>query len=361
MTYKIAKEHDFSDYYQTYLHLEGWGEISSRIHFDRSHKDPIHHAIVSDLKETLGSRKYSKLRGSSQVMTIGVLPIIIGKNGNRYSLNGQYLNLAQICNALARVIYKSCFTDSQMELMKVLMNYMNMPENVRYVLENRFPYFFYENFTKIQVRLQVAQIGDDLLAIEISDGVWGEISFKDMNTFANSYVNGKNRGSWKMLSPYDLYSRLLSREPSPSDLKVMTEFLKQNRQQDIVEQRAQELMNDLARQYPDQIKLGIEDKLIVMYVRGRGYDWKLTERTYKNEIQNVSTFVYQPKSGDDTEANWRGPICIDNMARGSSVGDQFAARALALINDTMTTSRVSTIASYLNAKPNEYRIDWDEV
>ena len=58
---------------------------------------------------------------------------------------------------------------------------------------------------------------------------------------------------------------------------------------------------------------------------------------------------------------WRGPICIDNMARGSSVGDQFVARALALLNDTVTVKIVNTIGRYLTADENKFRIDWDEV
>ena len=48
-----------------------------------------------------------------------------------------------------------------------------------------------------------------------------------------------------------------------------------------------------------------------------------------------------------TPPMWRGPICIDNMARGSSVGDQFVARALALLNDTVTVKIVNTIGRFL--------------
>jgi hypothetical protein len=44
----------------------------------------------------------------------------------------------------------------------------------------------------------------------------------------------------------------------------------------------------------------------------------------------------------------KGPICIDNMTKHSSVGDQFAARAFALLNDSMTVQIVSTINHYLS-------------
>jgi hypothetical protein len=107
-----------------------------------------------------------------------------------------------------------------------------------------------------------------------------------------------------------------------------------------------------------------------MYVRGNGYDWKLTDSKYKSEIQNVSTFVWQPVKTTETledgttvyslaNPTWRGPICIDNMTKGSSTGDQFAARALALLNDNMTIKVVNTLHRYLNADENEYRVDWD--
>ena len=53
--------------------------------------------------------------------------------------------------------------------------------------------------------------------------------------------------------------------------------------------------------------------------------------------------------------HWKGPICIDNMQSGSSIGDQFVARALAFLNDTMTVSRVSTIKRYLTNEPDSIR------
>ena len=49
------------------------------------------------------------------------------------------------------------------------------------------------------------------------------------------------------------------------------------------------------------------------------------------------------------------------MAEGSPLGDQFAARALALLNDSFTIKIVNTIKSYISAEPNEYRVDFDEM
>ena len=56
-----------------------------------------------------------------------------------------------------------------------------------------------------------------------------------------------------------------------------------------------------------------------------------------------------------------GPICIDNMSGGSSLGDQFVARALALLNDTLTVKIVSTIKRYLCNNENSIRVDFDEM
>lgn len=368
---KIYKPDDSRDFYSTVLLLGDNHPNRIEIRPNRAMKDPIQGAIASELKLILQgkhNRCWFSVSASPKTITIGNLPILIQKQGSRYLLNGQALNLNEITNTLARVMYKSCFTKDQGVLMKTMISYMNMPENVRYVLENRLPYFFYENFQKVEVRLNVMQIEDDVCAIEISDGVWGEISFKDLNTMCNFYIHNKQRGSWKFLSPFDLYYRIMGEEPSESSHKVMCEFLKQNRQNDIVEKRAEELMKDIQKQYPERIKIIDEEDHTVMLVRGKGYDWKLTDSKYKSDIQQVSTYVYQPTNvlRDDgevkySEPNWRGPICIDNMARGSSTGDQFAARALALLNDVLTIKVVNTIERYITADINEFRIDWDEM
>lgn len=356
---------------------------SINIRVNRSLKDPVHGAMAEEFMK-LFKRPNSRSRFQEQeqdwtltnepkTFYIEGFPIVLHRDENRYFLNGQNLTLIRLANVFARVVYKAAFEKDKTVLMKYLMKQMATPENVSYVLENRFPFHFFENFEKVEVRLNVVQIDEDECAIEIGDGVWGTISFSNLNTMCNFYIHGKKRGNWKYLSPQELYRRVMNKEPLESDMKVMINFLKQNRQQDIVEQRAQDLLNDLARQYPDNIKLDADDGLMTMYVRGRGYDWKLTDNKYKSDIQQVSTYVYQPtlvdvyddenklterKMGD---ADWRGPICIDNMARGSSTGDQFAARALALINDTLTVKMVNTIDRYLTAKENEWRIDWDEV
>lgn len=363
----IRKPDDSGDYYITEISCNKALLLSSRdytIHLDRSHKDPIHGALVNFWTGAFGKRNRNStvvigLRESPKVVSIAGVPFAVSRVSNRYHFNGQPLKLSAIADIFARVTYKSCFENDKQKLMAYAYSLLNMPENVRYAIENRVPYWFYENYQKIEVRLNVMQIADDLCAIEIADGVWGEISFKNLDTFCNFYVHGNERGSWKYLSPEALHNRLIG-PARESDLKMMVEFLKQNRQQDIVESRARQLLDELVEKYPERIFLREgEDKSITMYIRGKHYDWKLTDNKYKSDIQQVSTFVYQPSriNSEDSEPKWQGPICIDNMAKGSSLGDQFATRALAFLNDFAVLKAVSTINTYIVSKPNENRID----
>jgi hypothetical protein len=221
-------------------------------------------------------------------------------------------------------------------------------------------------------------IGDKEVAIEIADGVWGTISIKGMDKMCAFYVHGKKRSKLKFISPKNLYKMTMDKEPSSSEIKVMLEFLKQNRMKDIVETRALELVNDLLLQHGSRLKADYdEDGLKSIYIHGKHFDWKLTNNNYKSDIQMVSTYIWQPsvnhidefdeegeKTGETTEhgdGEWKGPICIDNMAQGSPLGDQFATRALALLNDSFTITIVNTIRRYIIAEPNEYRVDFDEM
>ena len=180
----------------------------------------------------------------------------------------------------------------------------------------------------------------------------------------------------------------MDREPTTAELKVMIAFLMQNRTQDMVEERALQLVKDLCEQHNGRIHAVYDNEgvLQTMYVRGRGYDWKLTNNKYKTGIQMVSTYIWQPDK-DETEdidcstwegtevedgtiylnndiwqkKYWRGPICIDNVASNSPLGDQFAGRALALLNDLITVKMVSTIKGYMIHDANKYRIEGNEV
>jgi hypothetical protein len=354
-------------------------------------KDPTNSAIADFVNNSLlGSRRryngsYLNINTRNDFdlfLTIGTLPVFIQRKGNRFSLNGVEKSKIIICETLSRLIYKSCFEKDMTVLLSVMHHYLNMPENVRHVLENRLAYhFFDERYNRHDVLINVEQIGSDEFALEISDGVWGTINTANLNTMVNSYVHNKKRGHWKDLTPSVLFERLMGRPCSESEHKLMVEFLKQNRKDGIVEDKALELLREVNEKYdniyvswdaPDEEGNRYPKEV---FVRGKGYDWRIEPSRYKaSGTQDVRSYVWgseevycYTKSGDkilDDDGkhlkvtqggHWKGPICIDNMQSGSSIGDQFVARALAFLNDTMTVSRVSTIKRYLTNEPDSIR------
>ena len=301
---------------------------------------------------------------------------IVEKRGSRYLLNGKALSKDRILTAVAKTIYLSTTTNKPITLFNKLYESIDIPENVAFALENRAPYYWYENYERIKVSLNVMQISAKECAIEISDNVWGNISIKDLNTFMNYYRLGKKRGSWKMLSPASLWGRLMGKQPSETQLSLMKAFLMQNRTQDIVEERAEQLLSDLLAQYPDKLKLVIDVEVMPVkpkakvthtrkiYVRGKLSDWCLSERKQKHGYQLVSTFRFTLVENKTPfqHGYLDGPICIDNLNDNSSVGDQFATRAIALMNDNIVVKRVSTIdrrIKDLEVGQTEERIDFD--
>lgn len=350
------------------------GTSHANIYPDRSAKDPLHHSIKAWFKTMLKKPKESRWGGVSYkahslksedfegVIYIKDCPISLIRKGSKYRINGKSESIATISNVLSRVLFKSCFTDDNGELMRTLFSALSLSEDIKYILENRVPYHFFNDFEKEEVRLNVAQIGDKEFALEIGDGVWGNMSMKDLQSFCGYYIHNRQNSKFKRMGLKRLYQTIVGSEPLESDIKRMKAFLMQNRTQDLVESRAKQLLTDMANKHPTRIKMVWEDgEPQTMYVVGNEYDWKLENSQYKSDIQMVSTFVYQP-SNEDKQWGWTGPICIDNMARGSSLGDQFATRALAVLNDNMTVARVNTIKGYLRTKPNKNeRVDINEM
>ena len=407
MEIKIYKPDDSREYYKTtitatkdYFHMLTY-KTSQTIMSHREAKDPVHMGIYNFFTRLFSSKWSHSVPITWEVtLTIGSCPMVIRKSKTRYYINGQVCSNNTLCHALARLTFKSCFEDDPLKLMQTLYSTLSLPENVKYCLENRVPYHFYDimsetvDFAPIRVRLNVQQIGPQEMAIEVADGVWGTMSVKDLDKFCNYYLHDKRRGPWVDIAPNILYKKLLGKNPRPSDIDVMLAFLKQNRTRDLVEARAIELVNDLLLQYSDRLKgRWSNEQLSTLYVKGKHYDWKLTNNGYKTDIQMVSTYVWQPSFSvkefkgqikewtsscneiDDLYPDqdnlyppkpintciWRGPICIDNMAGGSPLGDQFAGRALALLNDSFTITIVNTIKRYLVANPNENRVELDEM
>ena len=371
MELKIMKADDSQEYFTAEVHVpyndtEGFRTRTNNTVYPssfRGNHEPTIAAIKVWVTSVLGLQR--KGRGNfNQFIIFGDkglgLKAVVSKIGTRYHLMGEMASKDTIITAIARTIYKSCFTNDNDSLYSYMLHHLRLPANVSYALENRAPYHWYKKGKKIEVRFNVEMVGQDVCALEISDGHWAQITVKQLNVYMGYYWLGKHKGSWKYLSPKKLWTRLMKKEPTEGQLKMMLAFLEQNRTDDLVQKRAYQLVSSLEEQYPKRIKVVWEqDKkgIKAMAVRGKLADWVITDNQFKSDIQAVSTYIYHHSEGDNVRVPMQmgelsGPICIDNMTKNSSIGDQFAARALALLNDTFTIKIVNTINRYL--RPEHY-------
>ena len=369
-----------------YNHLQRWRNpaiqwdsetsryiISCGLTRSRSKGEPMILSFKDTLQDTLGwgGRSRTTLSAPKKFNMAFVLPdaqniaVMIEKGQTYYKLMNQRTRKKNLMFALARFLYRSCYEDDPQTLIAYLIKMINLPENVSYVLENRTPFFYFDvrEREKIKVRLNTKMISNTECALEISDGIWAPISIKELDVFVNYFYHEQSRAKkWANMSPKKLWIALMGEEPSTSQLLLMEEFLIQNRTQHLVEERAKQLMNGLEVKYPDRIKLLKYKHFTIMLVKGKICDWIIINSIYKTKIQKVKTFAYisgsllpEHYSSSRThrsqnkfyEGQLRGPICIDNIHQNSSLGDQYAARALALLNDELTVKLVNTIANYL--------------
>tara|TARA_R100000278_G_C5476432_1_gene166584 strand:- start:1603 stop:2814 length:1212 start_codon:yes stop_codon:yes gene_type:complete len=335
-------------------------------------KDPILEGVRLYFKNQLKNLKQRQ----EMYFKIGSVPILL-EGSTRYYMNGKAVSFNHMISVLARVALKSIWTDNKIQLQRTLLKSLNVSEDIRYVLENKMPFTFYKDFEKVEVRLNVQQIGSDEYAVEVSDGIWGTMKGKDINSFCSFFLHGKKTGKWKFCSPNRLFVDTVGRKPTHAELELMIPFLEQNRTADLIEKRAQELVQDMVKQFSDRITLIYKnalnkeaDKLDGMIVRGKGYDWYIRDNGNSSGTQRVSTYVLGSKTeiqydGEDddvgveiTSNDWKGPICIDNMSKDAPLGDQMCARAFAALNDIMMLGRVSTIRSYVrDIEPDSIRLD----
>ena len=302
--------------------------------------------------------------------------VLISRSSNRrYELNNIPLTINDILNNLTRLLLRSIYINNDAEGHKQLWDYFHrcikMPAELSYVLENRVPYKFVDDDNNVkQCRLNVAQIGPEDFALELNDAFWYDISLKDLRHFTNSYLKDSRRGKFYAISPEELVFELNETRVSDAQAKVMKAFMTQNRQSDAVEKRAMQLLKGLSDNYEriSLIKFRTGDKQEIqdsLLVRGKLTDWIIADNGMKRGFQDVSTYmVYSVekgqsethpliklnklKSADDNVLLLRGPICIDNMMSGASKGDQYAARAMAVMNDHVLGTYVSTVRGHLD-------------
>lgn len=301
---------------------------------------------------------YFKVDDKGILMDFNGCPIFIVKSNSVVTINGTRLSVSNAISFLSRLSFKSIRETNPSKLMLYANRLLKMPENVSYALENRVPYVFWHDYEKHEVRLNAQLISDTEVALEVSDGVWGTISIKELDVFINAHKNGSRRSKWAFMSPKNLYQELVGKYPLDSEVKVMKSFLLQNRTQDLVEERARQLVREMVEKKPTRLRAEYDDynNPRTLYVRGTNYDWKLTSgQSRATGRQDVKTYLFT--EGTKEKGDYVGPICIDNMNSDSSVGDQFATRALALLNDSIVINMVSTIRRYVEDEPNTVRDD----
>ena len=321
--------------------------------------DPLVQGVSDWVKQTFfparrNSRYYTQPNTGIKSLEAGVFitiegcPMLIVQQG-MVSINGVKHSVTNATSIIARMFLKAMREKDASKLMLYLSRLAKVPENVTYALENRTPFTFWQDYGKHEVRLNVQLISDKEVAIEVSDGVWGTMSVKALDSFVNAHRNGSKRSRWAYISPRQLYIETVGKEPLDSEVKVMKSFLLQNRTSDLVENRARKLVQEIVERNPNRIRVTESEGFVThMYIRGRNYDWMLTCSAKTNQSrgrQDVKTYVYSNDA--EGEGTYRGPICIDNLGTNSSIGDQYVARALALLNDHVTTKMVNTISSYL--------------
>tara|TARA_Y100000816_G_C26102970_1_gene585079 strand:+ start:313 stop:1548 length:1236 start_codon:yes stop_codon:yes gene_type:complete len=386
---RIAKPDDSGDYY-------GQVELTSnenifrgqRTHYINDYtkyvksSDPIHACIFKWWKGTIEKIRSQFKHNYVEEIDIDIygVPILLETNEtNRILyLNGKAISNEHLANCLSRLTFKAIFTKNTKELYKTMRKYLKVHEDIRHVLENRLSYHFFNDFSKQEVKLNVSQISDSEYAVEVSDGIWGTMTARDLVSFCKYFLHGKKGSKWAFCSPNRLFKETVGRPPTQSEFELMIPFLLQNRTLNLIEDRAKELIMDMKKEYPDKIFLEFnEDNFLkVMYVRGKEFDWKLSTNYDRHRKrtgrQAVSTHYWNEKflCKDELEkiqeeglehGHWQGPICIDNMSKDTPLGDQFAARAFACMNDSALRQMVHTVKSVLPSNPQEYhRFDFSE-
>ncbi len=264
--------------------------------------------------------------------------IWIQKNNTVYSMNSQRMSLNDISLALAKIFYRSVMDRSAISLEEYIDRVLDTPPHVMYALENRTPYVFWDGGIRREVRINTKMVGKKDIALEISEGIWGSMTISELNTFVNTFgLNSSRSKKWYRISPTRLWTALMGEEPSESQKKLMIAWLLQNRTQKMVEERAFELVYELADEF-DNIQVVMHEGYMALFVRGIHADWIVADanKGWKRGHQNVNTFYWNGEK-------WEGPICIDNLHHNSSIGDQLSSRAMMLMNDKGAGEMIYTL------------------
>lgn len=321
--------------------------------------------------------------------------LIIQKYEKKYYINGNKCNKSRMNAVLPSILMKMNVERDSDNFNKYVDMIIHTDPVIASSIVNKIEYTFYDGDKVIETLLNVAKTGKEYSAIELYEGVWVEFKDTQMKSFINSCRGNKNK--YLGVSPEELYYLSRGEFLSKSEVQVVYAFLEQNRKSSLVEKRSMELFKDLTERFKgkifERVMIIDGDKKQSMAVKGKQLDWLVVDRGYKAGRQDVSTYavislknyyrattngkkmwksknemglpnpndnsIFKDKKSDD-RFYLMGPICIDQAHTGISIGDQFAARSMALLNDIHSFSQVSTLRGYERHKPTE-RVDWDAV
>jgi len=309
------------------------------------------------------------------------------------------------CYMLSRHLRPLTYGESE----KIFMDIKDTDLIIAETLINKLKYSFYnDEGLLVETLLNIEKTGREEVSIELNEGLWVSIKDAPFKSFMRACGNSKNK--WYGISPEELYYECSGNVVSNSNRKLIHAFLEQNRHSTLVEQKSMELIEGLASKFPTRIKnVDVYTKSQVanqlkdiesveiphkgMLIKGSKFDWLVygaTHRGHQGGTQDVSTYLlfsnknYEQVYDDDGDdvvliraiegcnvpskynegvldlegLTFVGPICIDQTQTDVSLGDQYAARALALLNDKTTIDLVSTLSTYSQYSV-KHRIDFD--
>ena len=299
----------------------------------------------SDLTEDTNFRSIITFKYSD-----GECNIMLRKRGTSYSLDNIAMQKKDAVKALTKILLRSVYTRSCSVLDEYIERVCDTPHNVLHCLENRSPYYFYDEGRRQDVLINTKMIGYQECALEISENIWASIKVKDLNQFLNFYRENKSRGKkWPNVTPEEMWKLLFHEEPSSGQSKLMRAWLLQNRTSKMVEDRATGLLRSFDAEYPNLHYMKWPDKEHdALYVQGKVRDWIITGKGGMKSTsghQKVDSYCVEGFVDDKIQVSSR--ICIDNLHNNSSVGDQISARALLLMNDEGAGPMVHTIRHHV--------------
>jgi len=304
--------------------------------------------------------------------------VLVENRGGNLRVNGDTMTRTTAARHLSALCFQTKNENTREEVRDKFFKIISLPPDVNYAIINRAPYSFYYDGRYIECRLNVQQISSKEVAIEISEGLWGTLTVKQFLGYLSHYLHGTQRGSWCYTSPENLYQRIIGKPGRDSDIKVMKNFLMQNRTSAIVNERAEVLLKETLEKYGDRVKhfsheINATETRHILLVKGMENDWVIAWTDYKDRgkrsgRQLVSTKYHEQPLDAKTaklgavydfrnqDGGFVG-VCVDNLQSNSPLIDQAVSRVLVCLNDKNTKKMVSTMR---NISPNEnFSIDFN--